>query len=67
MLYRFFCEHCNNNDIEIDIPMSDYDKLKEMQICPECNRKIKRFIEWNGIAEGNGSGWFGKSDGSKTI
>jgi len=67
MLYRFFCEYCNNNDIEIDIPMNDYDKLKDKQVCPECNGKIKRFIEWNGIAEGNGPGWYGKSDGSKVI
>lgn len=53
--------------------MSDYDNQKDKQICPVCYAVdsnqvlLKRVIEWTGIASGNGSGWFGKSDGSKSI
>lgn len=53
--------------------MSDYDKQKNSQICPVCyavdsNQVImQRVLEWNGIATGSGSGWFGRSDGSKAI
>lgn len=72
MLYKFACPSCNYNT-EIDIPMSDYDKQKNSQICPVCfavdsNQVImQRVLEWNGIATGSGSGWFGRSDGSKAI
>lgn len=72
MLYKFSCPSCNYTT-EIDIPMSEYDKQKNRQICPVCyamdsNQAImQRVIEWTGIASGSGSGWFGKSYGSKAI
>ena len=72
MLYRFRCPYCNYTT-EIDIPIAEYDKLKDKQICPVCYAVdsnqvlLKRVIEWTGIASGNGSGWFGKSDGCKSI
>ena len=72
MIYRFRCNVCNRT-FDIDIPMSDYDNQKNKQICPVCYAVdsnqvlLKRVIEWTGIASGNGSGWFGKSDGSKSI
>ena len=72
MLYKFSCPSCDYTT-EIDIPMSEYDTLKDKQICPVCYAVdsnqvlLKRVIEWTGIASGNGSGWFGKSDGSKSI
>ena len=40
---------------------------KNESLCPECKEKMERVIEWNGIATGNGGGWFGKSDGGKAI
>lgn len=72
MLYKFCCPSCNYTT-EIDIPMSEYDKQKNCQLCPVCyavdsnHILLKRVLEWTGIASGNGSGWFGKSDGCKSI
>lgn len=72
MLYKFRCPSCNYTT-EVDIPMSEYDEQKNCQLCPVCYAVdsnqvlLKRVIEWTGIASGNGSGWFGKSDGSKSI
>lgn len=72
MLYKFRCPSCNYTT-EIDIPIAEYDNLKDKQICPVCYAVdsnqvlLKRVIEWTGIASGNGSGWFGKSDGSTAI
>lgn len=53
--------------------MSEYDSQKGIQICPVCYAVdsnqvlLKRVIEWTGIATATGEGWFGKSDGSKSI
>lgn len=53
--------------------MSEYDSQKNSQICPVCYAidsnqvLLKRVLEWSGIASGSGSGWFGKSDGCKSI
>ncbi len=72
MLYRFRCPSCEYVT-EIDIPMAEYDNLKDKQLCPVClaldsNQIIlKRVIEWNGTATGSGEGWFGRSDGSRMI
>ena len=72
MIYRFKCTTCNRT-FDIDIPMSEYDNQKDKQICPICYAVdsnqvlLKRVLEWSGIATGNGSGWFGKSDGSTAI
>lgn len=72
MLYKFRCPSCNYTT-EIDIPIAEYDNLKDKQICPVCYAVdsnqvlLKRVIEWTGIASGSGSGWFGKSDGSTAI
>lgn len=62
MIYNFCCQKCKK-EFEIDIPMKDYDKEKNNQVCPECNSKLSRVIEWQGIATGNGAGWCGRSDG----
>ena len=72
MLYKFSCPSCKYVT-EIDIPIAEYDNQKDKQICPVCYAVdsnqvlLKRVIEWSGIATGNGSGWFGKSDGSTAI
>lgn len=61
MDYKFKCEKCKNI-FYIGIPVSDYDKEKDKQNC-SCGGKLKRVIEWNGIATGSGEGWCGKSGG----
>lgn len=62
MYYKFRCKKCKKLH-QVDIKMADYDKEKDNQICPVCNGKLERVIEWQGIATGNGVGWCGKSDG----
>ena len=66
MIYNFKCENCGKL-IEVAISIKEYDKVKNKQACPLCNGRLKRVIEWNGIATGSGAGWFGKSDGSNAI
>lgn len=72
MLYKFACPSCEYVT-EIDIPIAEYDNQKDKQLCPVCYAVdsnqvlLKRVLEWSGIASGSGSGWFGKSDGSKAI
>ena len=72
MDYKFKCPVCRST-INIDIPIEDYDNQKDKQICPVCYAVdsnqvlLKRVIEWTGIASGNGTGWFGRSDGCKSI
>lgn len=72
MKYKFACPTCNRT-FDIDIPMAEYVNLKDKQLCPVClaldsnQVLLKRVIEWNGIASGNGDGWFGKSTGERTI
>jgi len=58
MNYRYFCDNCEK-DFQIDIPMDKYDLLKDKQTCPECKSKVRRIIEWVGIAQGKGEGWCG--------
>ena len=65
MYYNFKCESCNKVQ-EVEIPISDYDKEKEKQVCPICKGKMKRVLELQGIAMGGGDGWCGKK-WSKTI
>lgn len=62
MFYKFRCTKCEK-ETEINIPISEYDTEKNNQFCEECKCKMERVIEWNGIAEGNGEGWFGKNGG----
>lgn len=66
MFYKFRCKKCGQN-FEVEIAIKDYDKEKNNQNCPFCGEKAERIIEWEGIAQGSGAGWFGKSDGSKAI
>lgn len=72
MTYKFACPECKKT-FDIDIPMAEYDSLRDTQLCPVClaldsnHVLLKRVIEWNGIASGNGEGWFGRSDGSTAI
>ena len=63
MYYNFKCESCNKVH-EVEIPISDYDKEKEKQVCPICKCKMKRVLEWQGIAMGGGDGWCGKKGGT---
>ena len=62
--YTFRCTKCKNVESR-EIAMKEYDKEKNKQVC-SCGAKMQRVIEWNGIAEGSGEGWFGKA-GSKVI
>lgn len=65
MNYLFKCSKCNKQESR-DIPMKEYDKEKNNQIC-SCGSKMKRVIEWSGIAESsNMNGWYGKA-GSNVI
>lgn len=41
--------------------------LKDKQKCPYCHKKLERVLEWSGVATGSGDGWFGRSNGGKTI
>lgn len=66
MTYRFYCETCDTEH-DLDIPIDKYMDLKDKQKCPHCKKKLKRIIEWSGVASGSGDGWFGRGDGSKTI
>ena len=66
MLYRFICKTCRCEE-EKEIAIKDYDAEKEKQTCSNCGGKMTRVIEWQGIATGEGQGWFGKSDGGKAI
>ena len=63
MVYKFRCESCGKV-FNVGICIKDYDRLKNRQTCPECNGKMKRVIEWSGIATGSGDGWCGKSGGN---
>ena len=65
MEYKFHCSHCKK-DFLIDIPIRDYDKEKTNQFCKNCGNPLRRVLEWNGIAEGSGAGWYGKK-GSNVI
>jgi putative FmdB family regulatory protein len=49
MFYKFRCQKCNKLH-QVDIKMADYDKEKNNQICPACNGKLERVIEWEGVA-----------------
>lgn len=47
MKYLFDCPNCGQKRY-IDIPMSDYDKAKNRQVCTNCNSKMNRIIEFEG-------------------
>ena len=66
MQYTFTCSKCNKEE-QKEIPINEYDTLKDKQVCSKCGSKMTRKIEWGGAATGSGDGWFGKSGGSKTI
>lgn len=64
MVYKFKCTQCGKV-FNVGICIKDYDRLKNRQTCPECNGKMKRVIEWEGIAtSSNNNGWCGKSGGN---
>ena len=65
MKYKFKCRQCYKSE-EREISMKDYVIEKERQFCT-CGGKMDRVIEWEGIATGEGQGWFGKSYGSNAI
>lgn len=53
MIYDFDCIICKK-EIEVEIPISNYDKEKDKQKCPVCNSILKRKLEWKGPATING-------------
>lgn len=65
MKYNFKCSNpeCGLEQ-EKEISMKDYDRLKNSQTCSRCGGVLKRIIEWQGIATGEGQGWCGKSTGN---
>ena len=63
MYYTFKCSDCGKVQ-EVEIAIKDYDKEKDRQKC-SCGGKLKRVIEWQGIAtSSNNNGWCGKSGGN---
>lgn len=62
MKYKFRCAKCHKSE-EREILIKDYDKEKENQTCT-CGGKMDRVIEWSGIAQGSGAGWFGARGGN---
>ena len=65
MIYPFECIGCKHKQ-NVDIKMSDYDKAKNEQKCPECGGKMIRVFEkFDGgisLSSGmygidNGGGW----------
>lgn len=42
--YDFRCKKCNK-EFEIEIPMKEYDKAKNEQVCPDCNEKLERVLK----------------------
>ena len=68
MKYEFECELCKTQ-AEIDIPMNEYEDLKDKQSCPRCSGKMKRILAWQGCAS-LCSGMYGidnKSGGSWNV
>ncbi len=63
MFYNFKCKSCGKT-FEVEIPIKAYDTEKDNQTCPDCNGKMERVIEWEGIASGSGEGWFGARGGN---
>ena len=63
MVYKFKCKACNKEE-EKEIPIKEYDKEKTKQVCSDCGSKMDRVLEWSGIAEGSGQGWFGARGGN---
>ena len=64
MKYLFKCKGCGLEE-EKEIPINEYSEQKEKQI-GKCGEKMDRVIQWTGIAEGSGQGWYGKN-GSNCI
>lgn len=63
MRYLFRCVSCKCEE-EKEIPIKEYDKEKTKQTCSNCGAKMDRVIEWQGIAQGGGEGWFGARGGN---
>ena len=61
--YNFKCLNCKKV-FEIEIPIAEYDKKKKEQKCENCGGVLDCVIEWQGIAEGSGAGWFGARGGN---
>lgn len=53
MKYLFNCLKCGCDE-EKEIPIADYDKLKNYQVCSNCGGDMKRVIEWEGLASNLG-------------
>lgn len=65
MKYLFKCTNADCKcEEEKEISIKEYDKEKTKQICSSCGSKMDRVLEWTGIAEGSGQGWFGARGGN---
>lgn len=53
MMYHFKCIKCGT-DVMRDIPMDEYDTVKDKQTCNNCGNRLERVIEWNGPAKNLG-------------
>lgn len=47
MIYDFQCDKCNTV-LEIEIPISKYDELKNKQFCSKCGEKLTRKLSFEG-------------------
>ena len=63
MRYLFRCVSCKCEE-EKEIPIKEYDRKKTKQTCSNCGAKMERVLEWTGIAQGGGEGWFGARGGN---
>lgn len=41
--YDFNCEKCKTN-VELEIPMSEYNEVKDKQVCSKCGSKLVRVL-----------------------
>lgn len=53
MIYLFKCPDCGSQR-NIEIPISDYDEMKNRQQCSNCGSILKRVIEFEGSIGGTG-------------
>jgi len=57
-LYDFKCQDCGRV-AEVKIKLEDYDKIKDKICCDVCHGELKRMMDFKGVFELKGAGWFG--------
>ena len=63
-LYDFKCVDCGHVE-EVKIKLANYEQVKERICCSKCHGDLKRMMDFKGVFELKGAGWFGK-DGTGT-